>query len=70
MPVKNLIQQRRGTAAEWLAANPVLAAGEIGVETDTFKMKIGDGVLAWDVLPYASGGGGGSTGDIFMLMGA
>jgi hypothetical protein len=69
MPVQNLMQQRRGTAAEWLSANPVLSAGEMGVETDTLKFKIGDGVLTWDVLKYAGGGGGG-TGDVFMLMGA
>lgn len=69
MPVKNLIQQRRGTAAEWLTADPVLAAGEIGVETDTLKFKIGDGSTAWSLLKYAGGGAGGS-GDVFMLMGA
>ena len=69
MPVKNLIQQRRGTAAEWLSADPVLSSGEIGVETDTLKFKIGDGVTAWSALAYA-GGGSGSSGDVFMLMGA
>ena len=70
MPVNNLIQQRRGTAAEWLSVDPVLASGEIGVETDTFKFKIGDGVTAWSLLVYAGGGGGGGTDDVFMLMGA
>ena len=35
------------------ANNPVLADGEIGVETDTDKIKIGDGVTAWNSLPYA-----------------
>lgn len=44
------MQQRRGTAAEWTAANPVLAAGEIGFETDTGKFKFGDGVNNWDDL--------------------
>ena len=39
--------QRRGTAAEWAAANPVLAEGEIGYEIDTRIMKIGDGVSEW-----------------------
>jgi Major tropism determinant N-terminal domain len=49
------MQQRRGTAAQWTAANPVLAAGEIGFETDTNKFKIGDGVNAWNTLVhYAS----------------
>ena len=46
------IQIRRGTAAEWTAANPVLAAGELGLETDTGKTKIGDGVTAWNSLGY------------------
>ena len=44
--------QRRGTAAQWTSANPVLAAGEIGVETDTGQFKIGDGVTAWTSVPY------------------
>lgn len=46
------MQQRRGTAAQWTAANPVLAAGEIGFETDTNQFKIGDGSSAWSTLPY------------------
>lgn len=44
------MQQRRGTAAQWTAANPILAAGEIGFETDTNQFKIGDGVNAWSAL--------------------
>ena len=44
--------QRRGTAAEWTSANPVLAAGEIGFETDTSKFKFGDGTTAWADIPY------------------
>lgn len=39
--------QRRGTAAEWAAANPILGEGEIGVEEDTERLKIGDGVTHW-----------------------
>lgn len=46
------MQQRRGTAAQWTAANPVLAAGEIGFETDTNQFKIGDGSSAWSTLSY------------------
>lgn len=46
------MQQRRGTASQWTTANPVLAAGEIGFETDTSKFKIGDGSSAWSTLPY------------------
>ena len=47
-----LIRLRRGTAEEWTAANPTLKLGEPGFETDTFKLKIGDGKAAWSVLPY------------------
>ena len=46
------MQQRRGTAAQWTSANPVLAAGEIGFETDTNKFKIGNGSTAWTSLSY------------------
>lgn len=52
----NRIQLRRGTAAEWAAANPVLAQGEPGVETDTGKQKFGNGVAVWAALAYASVG--------------
>ena len=53
-----IIQMRRGTAAEWTAANPLLAQGEIGTELDTHKWKCGDGVLRWSALPYVTGGPG------------
>lgn len=46
------MQQRRGTAAAWTAANPTLAAGEIGFETDTRKIKVGNGSTAWNSLGY------------------
>jgi hypothetical protein len=46
------MQQRRGTAAQWTAANPILSAGEIGFETDTGQFKIGDGTTAWDDISY------------------
>lgn len=45
-------QLRGGTAAEWAAANPVLASREPGVETDTRKWKVGDGTTLWAALPY------------------
>jgi len=50
------MQQRRGTAAEWTSANPVLAPGEIGLETDTGRFKIGDGAKLWNdtLLKYYS----------------
>jgi hypothetical protein len=47
-----LIQLRRDTAANWTSANPTLAAGEMGLETNTGKFKIGDGSTAWAVLEY------------------
>lgn len=46
------IQLRNDTAANWTAANPTLAAGEAGIETDTGKMKIGTGSTAWSSLAY------------------
>lgn len=48
------IQFRRDTAAAWTAANPVLAAGELGLETDTTYYKIGNGSTAWTSLAYGS----------------
>ncbi len=50
------IQLRRGLAASWVTANPVLAQGELGLETDTLKIKIGDGTSTWSVLGYYSTG--------------
>jgi hypothetical protein len=48
------MQQRRGTAAQWTSANPVLNAGEMGWESDTNKFKIGDGTNHWANLDYFS----------------
>jgi len=53
-------QFRRGTASEWTSANTVLASGEMGIETDTNKFKIGNGSTAWNSLAY--GGLQGTTG--------
>lgn len=46
------IQIRRGTATQWTTANPILAEGELGVESDTSQLKVGDGVTAWTSLSY------------------
>ena len=46
------IQLRRDTAANWTSSAAVLAQGEVGVETDTLKAKIGDGSTAWASLGY------------------
>ena len=50
------IRLRRALASEWKVVNPILLSGEPGVETDTFKMKVGNGVDTWDDLPYIAGG--------------
>lgn len=52
------IRIRRNTAADAAASNPILAEGELGLETDTGKIKGGDGTTAWNDLPYAGGSGG------------
>ena len=41
------IQLRRDTAANWVSSNPVLRQGEIGIETDTLLMKLGNGTNTW-----------------------
>lgn len=46
------IQLRRDTAANWTSTNPTLAQGEVGLETDTGKLKIGTGTTAWTSLAY------------------
>ena len=46
------MQQRRGTAAQWTSADPILASGEIGFESDTSQFKIGDGTNHWSDLSY------------------
>ena len=49
----NRIQLRRGGAQEWANSNPTLAQGELGIELDTGRFKIGDGVSAWNSLQYS-----------------
>ena len=46
------LQLRRDTSANWTTANPLLLMGEVGLETDTGQMKVGDGATAWNALPY------------------
>lgn len=50
------VQLRRDTAANWTSVNPTLAQGEVGIETDTLSLKIGDGLTDWNTLPYYSTG--------------
>ena len=47
---------RRGLSGDWTTADPTLAAGEWGLETNTDKFKIGDGSTAWTSLDYSSVG--------------
>jgi hypothetical protein len=66
MPRLTKIQFRRDTESNWTTADPTLAEGELGYETDTGKAKMGDGSTAWTSLDYitnwGSGGGGGGGG--------
>lgn len=50
--VKDRIQIRRDSASNWIRYNPILASGEYGLETDTFLIKIGNGITAWNNLRY------------------
>lgn len=52
MPVNTRLQVRRGISSTWTSSNPVLYAGEMGFETDTGRIKIGDGTTAWNSLDY------------------
>lgn len=54
------IQFRRDTSSNWTAANPTLAVGEMGLETNTGLFKVGNGTSAWNSLAY--GGIQGTTG--------
>lgn len=52
------IRQKYDTAENWSTNNPILLAGEIGIESNTNRIKIGNGTSHWNDLTYASGGGG------------
>ena len=54
----SIIQIRRDTASNWTSANPTLAQGELGIETDTLKVKAGDGTTAWTSASYLIDTGG------------
>ena len=48
----NRLQLRRDGAQQWANVNPILAQGELGIEIDTSRIKIGDGVTSWNSLKY------------------
>lgn len=50
--VRVTLQIRHDEAADWTTRNPILAQGEYGLESDTFLIKIGDGVTPWRDLRY------------------
>jgi len=52
MPSDIAIKIRRGSNAAWIAANPILQAGELGLNTDNNRLKVGNGTLAWNSLSY------------------
>lgn len=52
MTVERLVQLRGGLSPTWQNSNPILALGEMGLELDTRKMKVGDGITDWNDLPY------------------
>lgn len=67
MATTTVIQIRRDIAANWSVKNPILAAGEMGFEIDTVRLKIGDGLTPWNFLQYftsGAGGGGGGGGTV------
>lgn len=52
MPAGLNIRLKRATAAVWTAQNPILQSGELGLETDTRRLKVGDGTATWTALVY------------------
>ena len=63
---QQIVTTHRFTAAEWTAKNPVLLKGEMGIETDTHKIKVGDGSTQWSELAYC----GADTNDILNVINA
>lgn len=55
------IQVRNDLAQQWAIANPILSDGEPGAESDTGRLKIGNGIDRWLDLPYVGGGSGGGS---------
>lgn len=49
--LKTTFQLRRGLESAWIRNNPILASGEPGWASDTYVLKIGDGIHPWIELP-------------------
>lgn len=65
-PINARQRQKYDTSTNWATNNPILLAGEIGVESDTNKIKVGDGITNWNDLSYINGS---SDGNIILLAG-
>lgn len=63
MQVAIRLQIRNDTASNWQNENPLLMEGELAIEQDTRKFKIGNGIDDWNNLPYATQGEKGKQGD-------
>lgn len=61
------MQARRDVAADWTSNNPTLSEGEIGFESDTGKIKFGDGSAAWNALGYQGPAVNAQTGTTYTL---
>jgi len=46
------IKIKRAISTRWSEVNPVLSAGELGLESNTARLKVGDGSSAWNTLEY------------------
>lgn len=49
------VQHRRKSASAWRSSSEILLAGELGVESDTGKVKVGDGTSRYSSLQYLTG---------------
>lgn len=61
MSARAIIKLRRDASNIWQSINPTLSLGEPGFETDTKRLKIGDGTSSWNDLDYVAGSGGGAA---------
>ena len=53
LSISGTVLSRNDTASNWTTENPTLGKGEIGIEIDTRRGKVGDGLTAWNSLNYA-----------------